>query len=116
MIRSKRFALAAALCLGAASYTFAGPSCKADSPCKAGKSSQVQAQTTAAKSGELASQTTCPVMKGKPINKELYVDHDGKRIYVCCAGCIDPIKKDPAKYIQKLEKMGQSVESIPAEI
>ena len=50
-------------------------------------------------------QTTCPVMRGK-INKQQYVDHDGKRIYVCCAGCIDKIKADPARYIGKLEKEG----------
>ena len=50
-------------------------------------------------------QTHCPVMGGK-INKEVYVDHDGQRVYFCCAGCIDPFKKDPAKYLDKLEKEG----------
>jgi len=63
------------------------------------------------KKAELAPQTICPVM-GNPINKELYADVDGKRIYVCCKGCIDPIKKNPQKYIKKLEKMGQGVEAI----
>ena len=56
----------------------------------------------------LSPQKTCPVMGGA-INKELYVDHEGKRIYVCCAGCIDAIKKDPEAAIGKLEKEGQSV-------
>ena len=60
----------------------------------------------------MAAQTTCPVMGGK-IDKASYVDHQGKRIYVCCAGCLGEIKKDPAKYIKKLEGMGQSVESVP---
>jgi len=50
-------------------------------------------------------QTTCPVMGGK-ISKDLYVEHDGKRIYVCCPGCIGKIKADPAKYITKLEQAG----------
>ena len=50
-------------------------------------------------------QTTCPVMGGT-INTKLYVDHGGKRIYVCCAGCIAPIKKSPAKYIKVLESQG----------
>ena len=36
-------------------------------------------------------QTTCPIMGGK-IDKTVYADHDGKRVYFCCAGCIDPFK------------------------
>ena len=56
-------------------------------------------------------QTTCPVMGGK-INKKLYVDVNGNRIYICCAGCIAAIKKDPAKYISKLEKAGITIEKV----
>ena len=57
------------------------------------------------------SQVNCPVMGGK-INKKLYVDVKGKRIYVCCAGCIGAIKKDPAKYISKLKKAGVTIEKV----
>ena len=32
-------------------------------------------------------QETCPVMGGK-INKSLYADVNGHRVYVCCKGCI----------------------------
>jgi YHS domain-containing protein len=59
----------------------------------------------------LAPQTTCPVM-GNAIDKSQYVDYKGKRIYVCCGGCIDAVKKDPETYIKKLEAMGQGVENI----
>ena len=59
----------------------------------------------------LKPQTTCPV-QGDPIDKSLFVDYKGKRIYVCCSGCIDALKKDPEKYIKKLESMGQGVETI----
>jgi len=59
----------------------------------------------------LVPQTTCPVT-GDPINKKLYVDYKGKRIYVSCESCIDPVKKSPEKYIKKLEAMGQSVGTI----
>jgi YHS domain-containing protein len=61
-----------------------------------------------AKEAKIVPQTTCPVMGGK-VNKALYVDHDGKRIYVCCKGCIDAVKKDPQKYIKKLEADGVTV-------
>ncbi|NLD98850.1 MAG: hypothetical protein GX640_03170 [Fibrobacter sp.] len=58
---------------------------------------------------KLVPQKTCPVM-GSPIRKDLFVDVDGKRIYICCGGCIEPIKKDPQMYINKLKEMGESVE------
>ncbi|HUI93401.1 MAG TPA: hypothetical protein VLX68_14230 [Chitinivibrionales bacterium] len=66
---------------------------------------------TAAAVKELRPQTTCPVMGG-PINKNLYVDYKGKRIYVCCEGCLAEVKKNPEKYIKKLADMGQGVETI----
>jgi YHS domain-containing protein len=57
---------------------------------------------------EVKAQTTCPVMGGK-INKSQYVDVKGKRIYVCCPGCIGKIKADPDEYIEKLEDEGVTV-------
>ena len=57
-------------------------------------------------------QTTCPVMGGK-INKKQYTDHNGKRIYVCCPGCIAVIDKDPTKYIKKLEDAGVTLDVAP---
>lgn len=50
-------------------------------------------------------QSVCPVMGGA-VNTNLFVDFEGKRIYVCCKGCLPDVKKDPAKYIAKLEKDG----------
>ena len=50
-------------------------------------------------------QTTCPVT-GDKIDKGLYVDHEGRRVYVCCKKCVDTVKKDPQKYIKKLEAGG----------
>lgn len=61
----------------------------------------------AEREAELKPQTTCPVMGGK-INPKLYVDHDGQRIYVCCAGCLGPLQKDFAKYVEKLGEQSQA--------
>lgn len=47
-------------------------------------------------------QKTCPVMGG-PINEKLYIDVKGRRIYVCCQGCIVKIKEDPDTYIAKVD-------------
>lgn len=70
--------------------------------------------TESAKAGKTVEQTVCPVMGGK-INKALYVDANGKRIYVCCKGCIDKVKAEPSKYIKKLEAQGITVARTPVE-
>ena len=50
-------------------------------------------------------QTECPIM-GNKINKSLFVDDQGKRVYVCCGMCIGKVKADPEKYIKELEAKG----------
>ncbi|PLX50844.1 MAG: hypothetical protein C0613_02080 [Desulfobulbaceae bacterium] len=59
-----------------------------------------------------AEQTTCPVM-GAPITKELYADHDGKRVYFCCSFCDGEFKKAPQKYLDRLKEQGQEAAPVP---
>jgi hypothetical protein len=75
---------------------------------------QKAAATNAVAKAEAKAQTTCPVMGG-PVNKNIFVDAEGKRIYLCCKGCIDPVKKDPKKYIAKLEAEGVTLDKTPVE-
>ena len=75
------------------------------------KSMHADTTITSAPAKQLKSQTTCPV-SGDKIDKSQYVDHNGKRIYVCCADCLAQVKNDPEKSIKKLESQGQSVETI----
>lgn len=56
-------------------------------------------------------QTNCPVMGGK-INKDVYADYEGKRVYFCCEACISTFKSDPAKYVKKLEGEGVTLETV----
>ena len=48
-----------------------------------------------------AEQTTCPIMDA-PINKNIFVEYKGKKIYFCCPGCEDRFKEEPEKYLAKL--------------
>lgn len=57
-------------------------------------------------------QKKCPVMGGT-INKEIYVDYQGKRIYFCCPACPKEFMKDPDKYLKKLEAEGVELEKAP---
>ena len=57
-------------------------------------------------------QTNCPVMSGKVDNK-IFVDYQGKRIYFCCSGCVEEFKKDPEKYLKKMEAEGVTPAKAP---
>ena len=57
----------------------------------------------------------CPVERGD-VDPEVTVQHEGKTIGFCCAGCDEEFKKDPAKYMaviakdQKADKKGEKEE------
>ncbi|MBX7167281.1 MAG: hypothetical protein K1X74_13205 [Pirellulales bacterium] len=46
-------------------------------------------------------QTECP-LSGKPVKTDIFVEHEGKKVYFCCPGCPAGFKADPAKYTAKL--------------
>ncbi|MDD5674652.1 MAG: heavy metal-binding domain-containing protein [Chitinivibrionales bacterium] len=77
------------------------------------KSGQADTVKKVAAAKQLKPQTTCPI-QGEIINKKLFVDYKGKRIYVCCPSCMDSVKANPEKYIAKLKALGQDVETIGA--
>jgi YHS domain-containing protein len=57
-------------------------------------------------------QTVCPVLGGN-VDKNVYADYKGKRIYFCCKGCDAEFKKDPEKYMKKLQEEGVTLEPSP---
>jgi len=51
-------------------------------------------------------QKTCPVMDS-PINKALFVEYKGKKVYFCCPGCEDKFNAEPEKFVAKLPQFQQ---------
>ncbi len=51
-------------------------------------------------------QTKCPIMDS-PINKALFVEYKGKKVYFCCPGCEEKFTAEPAKYVAKLPQFKQ---------
>lgn len=47
-------------------------------------------------------QKTCPVMEGNPINKNIFVEYKGKKVYFCCKGCPEKFLANPEQYVAKL--------------
>ena len=65
-------------------------------------SSGITCKADAKKFGDEKGQILCPVMEGK-IDKKVYADYKGKRVYFCCAACKEKFNKEPEKYLKKLE-------------
>ncbi|MCH7873560.1 MAG: hypothetical protein IID33_17825 [Planctomycetes bacterium] len=60
-------------------------------------------------------QTKCPV-KGGDIDPTVFGDMaSGQRIYYCCPACDKKLKKDPAKYAEKLAEQGIKLDIKKAE-
>lgn len=57
-------------------------------------------------------QTVCPVM-GEPIDKQIYVDYNGYRVYFCCQGCVAKFNKEPEKFLKKMKDDGVEPEKSP---
>ncbi|MHC4722379.1 MAG: YHS domain-containing protein, partial [Planctomycetota bacterium] len=55
---------------------------------------------------EGSDQTICPVMGGA-INKEVFTEYKGKKVYFCCPGCEPKFEADPEKYITQLPQFKQ---------
>lgn len=57
---------------------------------------------------ETVEQTTCPVMEGTPVDRSLYTEYQGKRVYFCCKLCIQTFSHAPEKYISKLPQFSET--------
>lgn len=63
------------------------------------------AHTEQVKAAENAGDKICPV-SGEKIeeNTKLQYEYKGKTYDFCCPGCLEEFKKNPEKYIRKMEK------------
>lgn len=53
---------------------------------------------------------TCPVSGEKlgSMGKPIVIQHEGREVRLCCPGCVDKFKQDPAKYLKKLDDAEKS--------
>ena len=59
--------------------------------------------TQVAQTGE---QTVCPVT-GDAIDKNIFIEYQGKKVYFCCSSCVDAFKANPEKYVSKLPQFAK---------
>ncbi len=48
------------------------------------------------------------------VDKNIYADYKGQRVYFCCKGCDEEFKKNPEKYLEKMKSEGITPEKCPA--
>ncbi len=63
-------------------------------------------EAVAAAAAESVEQTTCPIM-GAKIDKSIYTEYKGKKVYFCCAGCKEKFEAAPEDYLVKLPQFKQ---------
>jgi len=74
-------------------------------------SRKIEGQDSKANSSDVeVGNKNCPVM-GKNISEEnvVKIKHEGKVYNLCCAGCISTFRKDPKKYIEKIDANTQKL-------
>ncbi|MBN1975216.1 MAG: YHS domain-containing protein [Sedimentisphaerales bacterium] len=52
-------------------------------------------------------QAVCPVMKGNPINLDIFAEYQGKKVYFCCAECKAAFLENPEKYVAELPQFNK---------
>ena len=64
------------------------------------------AEETVTRAVETIEQTTCPVMGG-PINKAIFAEYKGKKVYFCCDPCKEKFEAAPEQYVAKLPQFSE---------
>ena len=76
------------------------------------KDMQMQTTKTAEDTSKTATevakgeQTMCPIT-GDKIDKNVFVEYKGKKVYFCCADCKGKFLADPEKYVAKLPQFAK---------
>lgn len=55
---------------------------------------------------------TTDALSGKPIDRNIYTDYNGKRIYFCCDNSRRDFLSDPERYFQALRSKGVELEQL----
>jgi len=61
-----------------------------------------EVKKTAKEAATEIAQTMCPIMDGNKIDKNVFVEYKGKKVYFCCADCKAKFEAEPEKFIAKL--------------
>lgn len=49
--------------------------------------------------------TICPVMEDEPVDPEIFVEYEGRRVYLCCDRCLRRFEANPDRYAEALARV-----------
>lgn len=75
-------------------------------------SSPAKPTAPATKTPVVKAQTVC--VCGAALDRKVFADTAGKRVYFCGTTCRDKFQKSPDKYLKDMEKQGITLEKAPA--
>ena len=58
--------------------------------------------------------TMCPVLTDEPVDPSIWVDYQGRRVYLCCQRCRKKFLEDPTPYLAALEASPRAGGDAPA--
>jgi len=70
------------------------------------KTAEEAKKTVTAAAAEIE-QTMCPIMDDNKINKNVFVEYKGKKVYFCCPECKAKFDANPEKYVANLPQFKQ---------
>ena len=73
--------------------------------CSQGKTGPDNDHASHDHSAQMSAQTICPIEGGK-IDKSVYTDYKGHRVYYCCKGCDKDFMKDPERHLKAMASKG----------
>ncbi len=50
----------------------------------------------------------CPVIEGEPVDPNIFVEYEGKRVYLCCMTCRKKFVADPTAYLANLPQFSDA--------
>jgi YHS domain-containing protein len=83
--------------------------CAKGKPATTQQAQAVATQASASEQGAKAvlEQKTCPVMEGNPIDKNIFVEYQGNKVYLCCAACKAKFLANPEQHVSKLPQFAK---------
>jgi hypothetical protein len=57
---------------------------------------------------------TRDAFSGKLVNRDIYSDYKGKRIFFCCENSKDSFLKDPERYMRRFKELGVALHDAPS--
>ena len=57
---------------------------------------------------------TVDVISGKPVNRMVYTDYDGERLYFCCDESKKAVQKNAQWYLQQIREKGIVLDRVPS--